>query len=100
MRTACTQRRLLAALLAQLLAAQVGLPRAAAQTATSGAEDAGVLREAKAAADRSACTCTAWWCQTDDPLCPASPPGGKALGGRWGGRPFLERALSQQQQPL
>ena len=56
MRTACTQRRLLAALLARLLAAQVGLPRAAAQTATSGAEDAGVLREAKAAADTSACT--------------------------------------------
>eukprot|EP01045_Picozoa_sp_COSAG04_P018751 COSAG04_NODE_1759_length_5667_cov_2.268139_6_plen_322_part_00 len=58
MRTACTQRRLLAALLARLLAAQVGLPRAAAQTATSGAEDKRVLREAKAAADTSACTCS------------------------------------------
>ena len=32
------------------------VPPAASQMTTSGAEDAGVLREAKAAADTSACT--------------------------------------------
>eukprot|EP01045_Picozoa_sp_COSAG04_P045268 COSAG04_NODE_15779_length_520_cov_1.451306_1_plen_96_part_10 len=57
MRTACrTKRRLLAALLARLLGqGLVGLPPVAAQTATSGAADTRVLREAKAAADTSAC---------------------------------------------
>ena len=58
MGTTCTKRRRLLAvgLLARLLGqGLIGLPPAAAQTATSGAEDARVLREAKAAADTSAC---------------------------------------------
>ena len=38
------------------------LPLLAAQMTTSGAEDAAVLLEAKAAADTSACTCTNLWC--------------------------------------
>ena len=74
MRTACTERRLLAALLARLLGqGLVGLPPAAAQTSTSGAADAGVLREAKAAADTSACavsgSCHFGTCDGDGP-CP------------------------------
>ena len=50
------------------------LPLLAAQMTASGAEDAGALREAKAAADTSACTCPGCrpgtcpvhWCPTDE----------------------------------
>jgi len=41
------ERRLLTGLLARLLAGQAGLPLLTAQMTTSGAEDAGVLLEAK-----------------------------------------------------
>ena len=43
-----------------LLCAAGGLPLAEAQVTTSGEEDAAALREAKAAADTSACT--GWYC--------------------------------------
>ena len=46
------------------------VPPAEAQTTTSGAEDAGVLREAKAAADTSACTSTGYGRPNSDAPCP------------------------------
>ncbi len=40
------------------------LPLLAAQMTTLGAEDAAALREAKAAADTSACSCSSFGCPT------------------------------------